>query len=212
MKVTHNVLDRFNKWALTYDTSILQKLMFEDSHKKFINEIKPTSSMKVLVLDMACGTGNFSFRLAKCSNQIEVKGIDYSSKMIDIANKKLAISNLSNIEFKQGSVNNIPYANNLFDIVVCSNAFHHFQNQQKALNEMYRVLKINGKLLIIDGSKDVWLGRLIFGFFVEHIERKVHHCVKNEMYDLLCYTGFQQIRQEVFNISVPLLFSVGVKV
>jgi len=59
-----------------------------------------------------------------------------------------------NVKFRQGDASNMPFDNDTFDFIVCTAAFKNFTKPIMALNEMYRVLKPNGKALIIDLRKD----------------------------------------------------------
>ena len=87
--------------------------------------------------------------------------------MINIAKSKSEDFSSAKVEFKIGDAENIPYENNQFDCITCAHSFHHYPHKKKAIREMFRVLKPNGKLMIIDGCKDRLLGKVIFDFIIK---------------------------------------------
>lgn len=203
---------RFSKWASSYDDSILQCIIFQDSHREILKELKPSKKSELRLLDIACGTGKFAIKFAKFSENIKVDGVDISQNMIKTANKKLKKKNIKNIRFQVGDSEKLPYDDNTFDVAICTHAFHHFPNKRKALAEMYRVLKPEGKLLIIDGSRDIILGQFIFGLIIKLYEKTIYHTLKHELQHELKLKGFKEIKQKIFfNLFVPLLFTSAIK-
>ena len=195
----------FDRWALTYDTSILQHIVFNTSHNMLFNEITagtPTDTPRIL--DVGCGTGKLSYKLADHFKGAEVHGVDLSSTMIEKANAK---NKANEVRFKIGDVENLPYEDNTFDVITCSHSFHHYPNKDKAIAEMYRVLKPEGRLMIIDGCRDVIFGRIIFNI-VEKIEKHVYHLFGREFRSLFQMKGFNNTVQKRFNF-VPLLLTIG---
>tara|TARA_B100000963_G_scaffold79091_1_gene67243 strand:+ start:35709 stop:36422 length:714 start_codon:yes stop_codon:yes gene_type:complete len=103
------------------------------------------------ILDIATGTGDLAIELKKkCSNKIY--GIDVSEKMIEIANKKIRKSGFENIKLYVGDSQKMPFQNNFFDAVTISFGVRNFENLNKCLSEIKRVLKKNGKLIILETS------------------------------------------------------------
>jgi len=196
---------RFDRWSNKYDRSILQKILFNRSHDMFFGEVLPLLKKGARVLDVGCGTGKFAFRLSGVTRGVKIHGIDISKEMIDKAKSKLRDEP---IEFDVGDVENLPYKSDTFDIITCSNSFHHYPNQKKAVSEMRRVLKKDGKLMIIDGCRDRFLGKIIFGV-VQVMEGDVYHIFERELKDMLMSLGFEKISQRKFNPLAPLLFTLG---
>lgn len=202
---------RFDIWAHKYDESILQHIVFRSSHTMLFKEIvNGKRRKKFKVLDVGCGTGELAFKLADYMDKAEIHGVDISKTMIEKANHKIAINsrkNSHNIKFKVGDVEELPYKDNSFDIITCSHSFHHYLNKEKAISEMYRILKPNGRLMIIDGCRDVLLGKIIFDI-IGKIERYVYHLFGREFRELFRRNGFNNIVQRRFNF-VPLLLTIG---
>lgn len=208
LHIKHINIKRFNEWAHQYDKSVLQHLVFRASHNMFLNHIIPYFNDKndIKLLDVGCGTGKFIFGLSDClkGKHAEIHGVDLSFDMIRMAKAKL---NHSRIKFKVGDVEELPYGDNTFDVITCSNSFHHYPDKKKAIKEMHRVLKHEGRLMIIDGCRDVPLGNAIFKV-VEIIEKHAYHMLAHEFRDIFSQTGFHQINQERFNL-IPLLLTTA---
>lgn len=101
-----------------------------------------------IVLEAAAGTAACARSIAPFVHSIVC--LDATKAMLDIGKKEAKKNNLLNIKFLQGLVEDIPFSNGVFDIVVSRLAFHHFEDIEKSFEEMKRVLKKSGKLVIID--------------------------------------------------------------
>lgn len=203
----HKVLERFNRLAGTYDKSFLQGLVFRRSHKRLLREINPDGDGKMRVLDVGCGTGELALKLSAKSQSIEIDGLDLSDKMIDEAKKK---SENSGIQFKTGSACSLPYADETFDVVTCAHSFHHYKDQKKAVSEMHRVLKVNGRLMLMDGSRDTFFGKFLFGFIIKKLEKEIYHSPAGELKALFHRSGFYKVVQKI-HFPIPILFTIGTK-
>ncbi len=104
------------------------------------------------VLEVGCGTGALSI-LSKIAvgESGEVEGIDIAPKMISNAQQKARKANLK-INFKIASVNELPYPDNYFDLVISSMMFHHLpvKLKKEGLEQIYRVLKEEGRFFLCD--------------------------------------------------------------
>ena len=200
---------RFNKWSRGYDRNILQFLVFRQSHDMFLKNIIHDNSVSRL-LDVGCGTGEFALKLKKHKKDVSIFGIDISTDMINIAKAKAKFNGNSDIDFRVGDVDHMPYSDNYFDCITCAHSFHHYPHKKRAMREMFRVLKNNGKIMIIDGCKDKLLGKFIFDFVIKKHEVEVHHLHSNQFRRLLAGAGFNNIIQTTFNPMIPLLFTKAV--
>lgn len=204
-EIKHKHRLRFNEWSKSYDRSILQHIVFNTSHNMFFNEMKRFAKDGMRVLDVGCGTGKFAFRLSDFFNNARVDGVDLSDSMIKKAKAKLKDEP---INFRIGDVEHLPYDEETFDVITCSHSFHHYPNQLKAVTEMHRVLKHDGRLMIVDGCRDNLLGKIIFDV-VTIVEGHVYHVFEREMRDMLLQAGFDKVMQKRFNPVAPLLFTLG---
>ena len=98
-----------------------------------------------LILDAACGTGNFSLKLARKGAQ--VVGVDLAPGMLAVAQEKAVREGLP-VSLVQADLCCLPYPANHFDGVICMAAFEFIPEPQTAFNELIRVLKPGGSLLI----------------------------------------------------------------
>jgi len=179
-------LSFFNKWAKIYDWRIFKYWMsgFQNAILKEIN-----FSKKSKILDISCGTGELLFKLDKESNKNELYGIDLSNEMLNVARNKLP----SQIKLQKMDVHNLNFKNNYFDYVICTEAFHHFYNQKKALLEMKRITKKGGQVIVVDIN---FFLKIIHDLlcFLEPGCQKVNN--KNEFKELFENTGLKDIIQK----------------
>ncbi|MFH2144092.1 MAG: bifunctional demethylmenaquinone methyltransferase/2-methoxy-6-polyprenyl-1,4-benzoquinol methylase UbiE [Bacteroidota bacterium] len=106
-----------------------------------------------IVLDIATGTGDLAIELSKRKPE-KIFGIDISEQMLIIASEKINKRNLQNIiELKYGNAEDIQFDDNYFNLVTISFGIRNFENIDKSLKEILRVLKPNGCLMILEFSK-----------------------------------------------------------
>ena len=119
--------------------------------KKAVKMLKPLQP-KVL-LDVATGTGDFAIECMSL-NPDKVVGIDISSGMIGVGNTKLKNKGLDKvIGLQLGDSENLPFEDNSFDAETVAFGVRNFENLEKGLAEMFRVLRPGGKTMIIEFSK-----------------------------------------------------------
>jgi ubiquinone/menaquinone biosynthesis C-methylase UbiE len=100
------------------------------------------------VLDIATGTGEFARALAP--QVAKVIGLDATDSMIEQGRSFIERAGLDNVEFQQGVVQDLPFADETFDIISTRYAFHHFADPKPVISEMTRVCKTGGHLIIVD--------------------------------------------------------------
>ena len=101
-----------------------------------------------IVLDIASGTGEPAFTIAAIAKNGQVYATDLSEEMLSIARTYAGNLDISNIEFKEADVSELPFKNNFFDKISCRMGFMFFPDMQLAANEMFRVCKNDGKVAI----------------------------------------------------------------
>lgn len=111
-----------------------------------------TSPLKVL--DIACGTGDLSLDIAKHGNAATaVTGLDLSEGMLEVMRRKVEAAGLSDrISTVRGSSEKMDFADNSFDRASIAFGIRNFEDRQKALREILRVLKPGGRLVILELS------------------------------------------------------------
>ena len=134
----------FNEWAAAGRGDAM-----EDHHSDITDQtlglmdFKPTDR----VLDLGCGTGWASRRLARMVPEGEVVGIDVADEMLRRAEQ--ASSGIANVRYLWGSAEKIPAADNSFDKVLSVESFYYYADQGKALDELRRVMAPGGRLFIL---------------------------------------------------------------
>ena len=143
----------FNSIAWRYDF-LNHFLSFGIDHywrKQAINALK--KSRPQLILDVATGTGDLAITALQL-NPVKVFGVDISSDMLEIGRKKLLKKNLQHkIELLEVDSEKLIFEDNKFDALTVGFGVRNFENLEKGLTEMFRVLKPGGKLVVLEFSQ-----------------------------------------------------------
>ena len=108
----------------------------------------------VQVLDLACGTGDFSIAIAKALAGGHVTGVDLSEGMLAVMREKVDKAGLGGmISIEEGDGENLRFPDNTFDRVTIAFGIRNFEDRPKGLKEMLRVLKPGGRLVILELSR-----------------------------------------------------------
>ena len=104
------------------------------------------------ILDIATGTGDLALMMTSL-NPKKIIGLDISEGMLEVGKQKIAKANKSEtIEMIVGDSENIPFEDNTFDAITVSFGVRNFENLDKGLTEILRVLKPNGKFVVLETS------------------------------------------------------------
>ncbi len=104
------------------------------------------------VLEVAPGPGRLAIEMAR-SGRLDVTGLDISHTFVEIATQGAQEAGVT-VQFRQGDVARMPFADESFDLVVCQAAFKNFTTPVTALAEMHRVLRAGGQAVIQDMSRE----------------------------------------------------------
>jgi ubiquinone/menaquinone biosynthesis C-methylase UbiE len=152
-------LTDYSKIAPRYDKNPIRH---SQPREKFIDNILKSSTSAIYVLDLACGTGNYILAQQNYYKQKRIHwyGCDLSEDMLNIAKDKV-----KNTRFQNANAEMLPYQSNQFDLITCNWAFHHFVYKNKAVREIYRVLKRNGAVILKNISPELMPLWWIYGLF-----------------------------------------------
>ncbi len=149
------------------------------------------------LLDAGCGTGAVISLLSEKYPHKKYTGIDLSPKMIDVAKLK----NI-NADFICGDCENLPFNDNSFDVVICSQSFHHYPDPEKFFSNVLRVLRPGGRLIL----RDMTASNSVLLWLINHIEipisnrifkkGDVHVYSRNDIERLCEYAGLKMERFE----------------
>lgn len=126
---------------------------------KMLAEHKPKQ-----ILDVATGTADFAIETLKL-NPEKVIGVDISSGMLEIGKKKLKALNEERISLELGDSENLRFEDNSFDAVIVAFGVRNFENLEKGMQEIFRVLKPGGVAMVLEFSKPRGFFALIYAFY-----------------------------------------------
>ena len=126
----------------------LQSKSFESSLPKQFSLLNIKKGMSIL--DAGCGTGLFVRSVANIVYPGTVIGLDEDATFIEEGRRLSEKSNLSNVDFKIGDVQNLEFADQTFDLTYCRFVLPHLSNPMKAVSEMIRVTKKDGRVASMD--------------------------------------------------------------
>jgi len=123
------------------------------------------------ILDVATGTGDIAIEIGKTFEQAKVIGVDISAKMLEVGKKKIEKSSLGDrIHLELGDSQNLSFDDNTFDTITVAYGVRNFEELEKGLNEMKRVLKDNGQLIVLEFSRPtVFPLKQLFNFYFKNI-------------------------------------------
>lgn len=164
---TSQVANLFNSIAKTYDflnhfLSGGMDFYWRRRAIKFLGLPAPE-----LILDVACGTGDFGIIAAKYGCKTVI-GIDIAENMLEIAKVKIEKAELQKkIFFQKANAEYLPFKNESFQAAITAFGIRNFNNLKKGLSEIHRVLAKNGKLIILEFSKpkNIIFKKIYFFYF-----------------------------------------------
>ena len=138
------------------------------------------------LLDAGCGTAPMLSLLTERFPDAHFTGIDLTPKMVEVAKAK----NLPNTTLICGDCENLPFEEDAFDVIICSQSFHHYPNPEAFLKSVRRCLRRNGRLIL----RDMTMGEGLIHWFVNTIELPVLnflgygdvHCYNRKELQELC--------------------------
>jgi ubiquinone/menaquinone biosynthesis C-methylase UbiE len=172
---------KWDQWANTLDGNGWKYEYLRKAQSSVVSLLEMKES--VHFLDVGCGTG---WAIGEVSSRVnergEFYGVDLSLKMIEKAKENFSGKN--NFHFIKANAELIPLDGDFFDIIICTNSFHHYLHPDKALLEFQRLLKNGGKLYILDPTADTWIIK---------IADKLHKLIEPEHVKMYSSKEFQQL-------------------
>lgn len=165
------VAEMFDSIAFRYDflNRFLSAGIDVGWRKKAISQLKAIKPKKVL--DVATGTADVALMTFKMLRPEKIIGIDISEGMLELGRQKIEKLELTNsIELYTGDSENIHFEDNSFDAITVAFGVRNFENLEKGLKEMYRVLRPGGKLVVLEFSKPKHAAfKVIYNLYMNHI-------------------------------------------
>ncbi len=196
------VENMFDKIAFRYDflNSFLSAGIDKGWRKKAIKQL--VSLQPKTILDVATGTADFAITSYKMLHPEKITGIDISEGMLTIGRKKIERLHLQDkIQLLNGDSEAIFYDNDSFDAVTVAFGVRNFQDLEKGLTEIYRVLKPSGKLIILECSKpSLPVIKNLYNFYMKFVTPKVGKLISknNDAYQYLNNSVQQFPEKKIF--------------
>jgi ubiquinone/menaquinone biosynthesis C-methylase UbiE len=105
------------------------------------------------LIDLGCGTGYFTIPASHIVKNGLICAIDIQTEMLETLHKNLNKLSIKNIHVIRSELHNLPIKDESLDIALLINALHELQDRQSILEEIYRILKGNGKISVVDWKK-----------------------------------------------------------
>jgi len=126
--------------------------------KEYAEKLNVSGFQAGRILDSGCGFGGTLIYLAERFPEAELFGVDLSEPLLEIARNDASSRNVADrLKFEKADVHNLPYVDDYFDVVLNINMLHLVTDPEKMLNELERVLRKHGDLIIADIRRS-WIG------------------------------------------------------
>lgn len=175
------VAEMFNNISRKYDflnhfLSMGIDIVWRKKAIKKLKEVQPK-----IILDIATGTGDFAIE-ALALKPDRVIGVDISEGMLEIGRKKMKKKGYDDvIELQQGDSEGLNFEDNKFDAVIVSFGVRNFENLEKGLADMYRVLKDGGKVVILEFSRPARFPfKQLYNFYFKAILPKIGRLISKD--------------------------------
>ena len=225
------VATMFNNISGTYDflnhfLSLGIDILWRKKAIKELVAIQPR-----LLLDVATGTGDFAFEAIQKLAPEKVVGVDISEGMLSIARHKISKRNLQHVFSVQiGDSEGLNFEDNTFDAITVGFGVRNFENLEKGLADIFRVLKPDGKLVVLEFSKPkTFPVKQVYQFYFKRItpffgkifsnDKRAYEYLPesvaafpdgDEFLSLLGEVGFKNTKQEVLTFGISSIY-VGTK-
>lgn len=153
---TRKVGEVFSSVARRYD--VMNDLMSAGMHRlwkdRFVNRLKPQAHEHIL--DMAGGTGDIAFRMAKRGAAVTVS--DINADMLGVGEERAAAKGIEGLTWSVQNAETLSFADRAFDAYTIAFGIRNVTDIPKALREAHRVLKFGGRLFVLEFSTSDWPG------------------------------------------------------
>lgn len=179
----------FDRWSAVYDRPRFQNTTYRPVHDAVLARL--TGTQPEVVLDLGCGTGQLTQRLTEQFPDAEVVGIDYSVGMLDEASDRVGIR----ADLMRADAQYLPFRSASADVVVCTESFHWYDDQRRALAEIAAVLRPGGQLVIASIAAVTDVGESAVRRLSAAGGQPVRALTPCRLRDLVTEAGFEVVHQ-----------------
>jgi ubiquinone/menaquinone biosynthesis C-methylase UbiE len=204
MNIHHNkIIDQFTRQSSYYRQ---QPGDHEAASLRLLVKLAETTRQDT-VLDVACGAGILACAFAKIANN--VTGVDLTPAMLQQAKLVAREYGLTNVTWKVGNAERLPFQDDTFSIVVSRYAFHHFQRPKIVLSEMMRVCCPGGKILIVDTIPQP-AKIAAYNHFEKLLDPSHHSALTLKQFQALFDdAGLENVRTELYGLKMELEYQLA---
>ncbi len=179
-------------------------------YRKKIVTVLDILKQKICVMDAGCGSGSLAIDVKKESQNISLYAVDADQKILVIAEKKAEMEN-QQIHFRKAFLQKLSFPDNSFDVVYSSLVFHHLNSdiKKEAMKEIHRVLKKEGRFLLVDFGKPKNKFFSVFSWFTVLFEEGYDN-YKGRIPEMLSGAGFNNVT-EVARYRFNIVFLEAVR-
>lgn len=183
--------------------SIFQQFFINNFYDSLIKVITPLHVKNIL--DAGCGEGFSLHKISEYNIGEKLEGIDYSNEAILIG-KKL----FPNLSLKQASIYDLPYKDNTFDLVLCTEVLEHLENPKKGLQEIVRVSK---KYILVSVPNEPFfmMSNFLRGKNVMQFGNDPEHIQHWTIFSFLKLMGKHGIQTKTMRLPFPWIMILGEK-
>ena len=221
----HEVEEMFDNIAPKYDLlnhvlSMKIDVLWRNTLVKWLNKDQPKE-----VLDVATGTGDLALAVQKGTNS-DVVGLDLSQQMLNVGIEKIKKQNLDGkITMQKGDAEQLPFEDNKFDGVTVAFGVRNFENLEKGLSELRRVVKENKSIYILEFSKVEGFLAPFYMFYFKNILPAIGRLVSKDnraytylpdsvnafpygekMKTILLNTGFRKVEYTKLSLGIATIY------
>ena len=142
--------------------------LFRDDTDRIISTLWPNQPPPsgIRLIELGCGPGFYSRKLAQRFPQIAVTGVDRSERQLYWARSRANSGALPNCSFERVNILSLPFADASFEALIASRIFTILPDRQRAVDEMFRVTKSGGRCFIAEPRHAVWASIPLFSMWV----------------------------------------------
>lgn len=197
----------WDSFAIKYDNN-RKKSSTNGTYEIMFSLLKEDITEAENLLEIATGTGIISFQL--CKQVREITAIDLSPEMLKIARVKAENQSVTNIDFMEGDICNLSFADHSFDAVIASNVLHLLFEPDKAMQEIKRVVKPGGKVIVPTYCHGENFGSHFFSRCMNLIGFRARSRWSIASFQkFVAVNGFKIIKRKILKGIIPMIYLVS---
>ena len=182
-------------WLTSLYDPLQRWVVRESTFKQHLVEQAPIEKGQ-RILDLGCGTATLTIIIKKTHPESEVAGLDGDPRILEIDRGKVAKTGFD-ITLNQGMAFDLPYADDSFDHVFSTLLFHHLtrENKIRTLKEVFRVLRPQGELHVVDFGKPQNTLMYLISLIVRRLQEETSDNIKGLLPEMFRNAGFEQVEE-----------------